>query len=68
MFIAVRNGGPAPAWLVTLQLAEAWGVTPEQVAAMPRGLVWAARWRVYQEAVAKSRKLDEKAAKARAKG
>lgn len=40
-----------PAWLVALQLAEAWGMPPWEVLRAPGSLRWAHRWAVYQQAI-----------------
>ena len=36
-------------WLTVLQLAETWGMHPEQVLHAPRGALWARRWGVVVE-------------------
>ena len=59
-FIALRYGAPGPTWLTALQLAEAWGQHPEDIMRRPRGLLWAARYVVYQKALAKVRKMASK--------
>lgn len=43
-----------PRWLGVLQMAEDWGKAPEEILAMRRGPLWAARWACYREERAKA--------------
>ena len=60
MYNSLRYGKSGPAWLTALQLAEAWGCHPEDVMRRKRGVLWAARWVVYQNALAKVKKMTSK--------
>jgi hypothetical protein len=55
VYSALRFGrGGAPIWLTALQLAEAWGMHPDDVLQRPGGLKWAARWACYRDMLHKA--------------
>lgn len=49
-----------PAWLTTIQLAEAWHMYPEDVRERRGSLKWAARRAAYQEALRRAEELNRK--------
>ena len=53
MRLALRDGDGryAPRWMATLQMAEEWGMYPEDIETRRGSLKWAARWAAYRNAV-----------------
>lgn len=44
--------------MAALQMAEAWGVPPWEVMEHPGGIVWAARWALYEQQKARVREAQ----------